>query len=78
MHNKQKGTWVTVNQTGMPYSHKWPESTAISTGSLHVSAEQLGHYTFVRGTDKIVLSNPARVSHQIAPVRSEHDQESTR
>ena len=76
MTHRRQGSWVNVNQKANGRS-AWPASTAVSTSSLMVSAEQSGHFTSVRGTDKIVGGNKgerdATTSPRIVQVQSERD-----
>jgi hypothetical protein len=77
--HRRHGSWINISQNAHGRS-TWPASTAVSTSSLIVSAEQSGHFTSVRGTDKIVGGNggerEATASPQTAQVRREHDPES--
>jgi hypothetical protein len=75
--SKRHGVWVNVSEQGgtSATSQHWPPSAAVSTCALVVSSEQTGQFHSVRGTDKIVLSDP-KVSPQTAPVHSEPDQAS--
>jgi hypothetical protein len=77
--SKQRGSWINLKENrGGSTSQHWPPTAAVSTCAVVVSAEQSGHFHSVRGTDKIVLSEPAKAttSLQTAPVRAEHGQAS--
>ena|ERR1700724_2900990 len=75
MHRKH-GSWVNIKEAAHGRS-VWPASTAVSTSALVVSAEQSGHFTSVRGTDKIVGGSngerDATTSPQTVQVHRERD-----
>jgi hypothetical protein len=78
---RRHGAWININH-GQFTGTAWPASTAVSTSSLVVSAEQSGHFTSVRGTNQIVGGTngelSATTSPQTAQVPCERDQESDR
>jgi hypothetical protein len=78
--SRQRGSWVNVteNHSESSTSQHWPPTAAVSTRAVVISSEQSGHFHSVLGTDKIVLSEPAKAtsSRQTAPVHSERDQTS--
>jgi hypothetical protein len=72
---RKRGHWVNISENSHGRS-VWPPSTAVSTSSLIVVAEQSGHFTSVRGTDKIVgdhNNEHATNSPQTAQVHCERD-----
>jgi hypothetical protein len=76
---RKHGTWMNLTQN-IHGKSVWPASTAVSTSSLLVSAEQSGHFTYIQGSFKIVgdKNREATVSPQTVQAHPEPDPRSGR